>query len=142
MMLANARRMLSSGVRTTGLIDAALIRFAVVGLITTTLDIALFYIFAASVGFHPVQANLASYSCGILTSFLLNRFWTFGDQARGGRVIQHGTRFLISNLAGLALSSMLVALLVLLLPPVPAKFASVPMVFVWNYLLARLWVFR
>jgi putative flippase GtrA len=57
-------------------------------------------------------------------------------------VLKHGLRFLLSNVAALALSSLLVAVMILFLPPVAAKVASVLLVFIWNYLLARLWVFR
>jgi putative flippase GtrA len=141
-LIANAIRMLSEKARATGLVDLALMRFAAVGLITTALDIVLFSLLAVNAEVPAVAANIASYSCGIITSFLLNRHWTFGDNARGGPVLRHGMRFLVSNVAGLALSSLLVAILIMFLPPVVAKVVSVPLVFIWNYLLARLWVFN
>jgi putative flippase GtrA len=141
-VIFGALRLLSDKARATGLVDGALLRFAVVGLITTILDVVLFSVFAVAAGFPPVAANIGSYSCGIATSFLLNRFWTFSANATESRMLHHGMRFLASNVAGLALSSLLVALLVLVLPPVAAKIISVPLVFIWNYLVSRLWVFR
>jgi putative flippase GtrA len=141
-VIFSALRLLSVKARATGLIDAALLRFAVVGMITTILDVVLFSVFAVGAGLPPVAANIGSYSCGIATSFLLNRFWTFSASAAENRIFHHGVRFLASNVAGLALSSLLVGLLVLVLPPVAAKVISVPLVFIWNYLVSRLWVFK
>jgi putative flippase GtrA len=141
-LIANAFRALSEKARLTGLVDLALFRFATVGLITTALDIILFGLLAVTVGIPAVVANSVSYSCGVVTSFLLNRYWTFSAKAREGRVLRHGLRFLVTHVAGLVLSSVLVALLVLVLPPVAAKIISVPLVFIWNYLVSRLWVFK
>jgi putative flippase GtrA len=141
-VILGALRLLFVKTRATGLVDTALLRFASVGLITTALDVVLFSAFAVAAVFPPVAANICSYSCGIAASFLLNRYWTFSASTAERRILHHGTRFLASNLAGLVLSSLLVALLVLVLPPVAAKIISVPLVFVWNYLVSRLWVFR
>jgi putative flippase GtrA len=117
-----------------------LMRFATVGLLTTALDFGLFSALARGLGVPPVPSNLVSYSCGIVTSFVLNRHWTFSTRGRGG-IERHALRFLLSNLAGLALSTLLVGLLAHMLPPLVAKLISVPIVFVWNYLASRFWVF-
>ena len=135
------RRLYSKG-RDIGLVDATLVRFAVIGLVTTTLDLVLFSLLAVGAGVPAVAANVVSYSCGIVTSFVLNRSWTFGVAMDAPGVSRHAIRFLASNIAGLLLSSVLVGLLVLVLPDVAAKVVSVPLVFVWNYAVARFWVFR
>ena len=123
-------------------LEPTVLRFATVGLITTVGDIVLFAVLVRRAGLPPVPANLLSYSVGIATSFVLNRFWTFGTGAMSSSMLQHAGRFLASNLAGLALSTALVGVLVLLVPDVVAKLVAVPLVFVWNYALARAWVFR
>lgn len=114
-----------------------LVRFALVGAVTTTLDFALFTALVAA-GSAPVSANILSYSCGILVSYLLNRSWTF----RAGRSHVQALKFVLSTLTGLLISTCLVAVLASLIPPALAKILSVPVVFAWNYLVARLWVFR
>ena len=124
------------------LLDAALVRFAAVGLITTTLDFVLFSLLAVGASVGPVKANVASYSCGVVTSFILNRSWTFGADFSSARVERHALKFLASNMVGLLLSSTLVAVMALLMPNIAAKAISVALVFVWNYAAARLWVFR
>ena len=128
--------MRASLMRLAGRIDATIMRFAVVGAITTTLD---FVLFAGLVSFtgQPVLSNLVSYSCGLTTSYLLNRSWTFSVDADFVQAL----KFLLFTSTGLLLSTLLVALLSTLLPPLFAKLISVPIVFFWNYLTARYWVF-
>ncbi|ASJ62920.1 GtrA family protein [Sinorhizobium meliloti] len=114
-----------------------LMRFATVGAITTALDFVLF-IGLITVGAASVPANVLSYSCGILVSYGLNRSWTF--RARHSHI--QALKFILGTLTSLAISTCLVALMANLSAPPLAKIASVPVVFAWNYLVARLWVFR
>lgn len=118
------------GMRTLG-------RFAVVGATTTGLDFVLFSALIA-MALVPALANLLSYSCGIVVSYVLNRSWTF----RAAHSHVQALKFVASTLAGLLISTFLVATLSTLVPPLAAKVVSVPVVFAWNYLSARLWVFR
>lgn len=122
------------------LINATTLRFAAVGALTTALDFTLFY-FLVEVGAPVVAANLGSYSCGMLASFALNNWWTFRTAAGRG-ALRALARFIASNLAGLALSTVLVGLFALVLPATAAKLVSVPLVFVWNFTVAQRWVFR
>ncbi|MEP3274896.1 MAG: GtrA family protein [Stappiaceae bacterium] len=122
--------------------NAQMLRFASVGLVTTTLDFVLFALFTEQFGLLPTVGNLASYTCGMITSFVLNRWWTFARERKNARVDQHAWRFLATNITGLLISTGLVALFVLFLPGVVAKIATVPIVFFWNYLISKFWVFR
>jgi putative flippase GtrA len=112
-------------------------RFAFVGAITTTLDVILFAGLTAA-ALMPAAANVLSYSCGILLSYILNRSWTF--KVEGSRV--QAMKFVLSTLTGLVISTLLVSLLAGFMPAMYAKLLSVPVVFVWNYLTARIWVFN
>jgi putative flippase GtrA len=47
-------------------------------------------------------ANVAAYAAGMINSFLLNRFWTF---RAGGNPAAQALRFVVVNLASLALST-------------------------------------
>ena len=116
---------------------ATLLRFATVGAVTTVLDFSLFAnLVAAAVP--PPYANVASYSSGIVLSYVLNRTWTFGASASRLQALRFG----LSVLAGLMISTLLVALLAKAMPAIDAKLVSVPVVFGWNYLTARYWVFN
>lgn len=116
---------------------ATLARFAAVGALTTLLDMALFNTLYL-VGVPPLPSNLVSYSCGIAVSYMLNRTWTF----RAARSHAQAVKFVVATVAGLLISTAIVSTLALLIPAPIAKLVSVPIVFVWNYLTSRLWVFR
>ncbi|WP_224003320.1 GtrA family protein [Aureimonas sp. SA4125] len=113
-----------------------MLRFAGVGLVTTLLDLALFGGLVAA-GTMPGLANLISYSCGIALSYSLNSRWTFESPSSRRKA----AKFVVSTLAGLAISMALLAAFSTVLAPVAAKIATVPLVFLWNFGAARLWVF-
>ena len=52
-------------------------KFALVGVVNTVLDFALFMTLVYFAGLGPTSANIISYTCGILNSFVLNKHWTF-----------------------------------------------------------------
>jgi len=119
------------------------VRFALVGVLNTLIDVGLFTTLTAGLGLTPAWANIPSYAAGVLVSFTLNRRWTFG-RTGGDAALVAGefSRFLAVNLAGLLLSTALVAIFALVLPPLAAKLVSLPASFAWNFLLSRGFVFR
>jgi putative flippase GtrA len=117
------------------------LRFGAVGVANTGLDVALYSALTLGAGMPAVSANVASYSAGIGLSFVLNRAWTFRDRRRGRPWTQLAL-FAAGNLAGLALSTAVVALLVRSWGPLAAKAASVGATFAWNYLFSNLVAFR
>ena len=134
-------------------VSTPFLRFAAVGGATTLLDLAAFAALTGPGGLAGGPANVVSYSSGVATSFVLNGWWTFaatGDEAgrdrkavgRAREIGGRALRFALTNAAGLVLSTLLVIALSALLPALLAKVASVPLVFAWNYLTARFWVFR
>ncbi|HEV7307801.1 GtrA family protein [Ensifer sp.] len=114
-----------------------LARFAAVGAVTTLLDMGLFNTLYFA-GLPPLPSNLFSYSCGIAVSYMLNRAWTF----RAAHSHVQAVKFVVATVTGLLISTLIVATLAVLIPAPVAKVVSVPIVFVWNYLASRLWVFR
>jgi putative flippase GtrA len=117
------------------------LRFGAVGIANTGLDVAIFSILTLLAGVTAVAANVVSYSAGIGLSFALNRSWTFRDRKGQGSLKQF-MLFVAGNLAGLAISTLVVALLVGAWGPLPAKAASVGVTFAWNYLYSARVVFR
>lgn len=116
---------------------ASILRFGFVGLFTTAVDICGFSLLIWAGLMVPV-ANLLSYSCGIAASYALNSRLTFKKLPSRHRAV----KFFAATLAGLLLSTGMVWQLDLILPPIVSKALSVPVIFVWNYATARLWVFR
>lgn len=53
------------------------IKFNIVGIMNTLLDLALFALFTRVVGFGEGLSKTISYSCGVLNSYIWNSRWTF-----------------------------------------------------------------
>lgn len=127
------------GLRRLAIVRFIALRFAVIGGINTSVDLSVFAALTALATLPPDRANGISYSCGIVSSFLLNRGWTFGD-VRGG-IAEQVTRFIVVSLASLLLSTLIVTGLSAILPALDAKFISLPLVFLWNYSMTHRFVF-
>lgn len=127
------------GLRRFAIFRFVAIRFALVGSINTAVDLGVFTGLTILAGLPADRANAISYSCGVVTSFVLNRGWTFRD-ARGG-IAEQFTRFIVVSLASLLLSTMIVTALSSIMPDVPAKLLSLPVMFLWSYSMTRRFVF-
>jgi len=117
------------------------IRFALVGLSNTLVDIAVFTALVAGFATPAVLANVFSYTAGTINSFVLNRNWTFRSadgSCWGGQFV----RFASVNLAALGLSTAFVWTLAPLLGSVPAKLVSVFVTFFFTYTISKAFVFR
>lgn len=128
--------------RLARLSNAQIVRFGLVGILNTLLDIVLFMALVYGLGLFAPLANTISYGTGIIVSFWLNRRFTFNDTAKGKDAARRFVGFAAVYLAGLGLSTALVALFILAIPEGWAKLISVPIVFVWNYVAMRYLVFR
>jgi putative flippase GtrA len=111
-------------------------RFLTVGVINTLVDIAIFAALTGA-GLAPVPANVVSYGCGIVSSYLLNSAWTFrGD---GGARLSW-TRFggtAAASLSVLGLSTLIVGLLSATLTPLGAKIVATAVTTAINFLVLR-----
>ncbi len=59
------------------------VRFGIVGVINTLVGLAVIFALMDWFGITPIVANASGYAVGLLCSFVLNRNWTFSDQASG-----------------------------------------------------------
>jgi putative flippase GtrA len=128
-------------VRPSGALIGQLGSFGAVGLANTLVDIAVFWLLTALAGLPPLLANVASFSCGALCSFTLNRTWTFRATGPVDRPVLRAARFVVTTLVALGASTLFLALLLRVMGPMPAKLLSVGMSFGVGFLLQRYWVF-
>jgi putative flippase GtrA len=112
---------------------ARIIRFAAVGVANTAIDFALFALLYYVALLPLLAANAGAYGVAVVNSYLLNKYWTFGDTSRGRTAALRGLLFIALNLVGLALASAFIWLLALILHPLAAKAGSIVVTFVWNY---------
>jgi putative flippase GtrA len=124
-------------------------RFMTVGALSTLLDVAGFALLHTTLGLPALPANVASYSLGILNSYILHRRWTYaGRPAKAARV--QLLQFLAVSLSALALNTALVLLLSAALAPVApaayagllAKLGATGVGLGWNFVLNNFWTFR
>jgi putative flippase GtrA len=116
------------------------IKFALVGLLNTGVDVAIFFILTRF-GIQYVEAQIVSYSCGAANSYLLNKVWTFRSSGLSYAEI---VRFTTVNLISLGISIVVLSLLhgMVGLELAAAKGGATVCALAANFLGNKLWVFR
>jgi putative flippase GtrA len=126
------------------------LRFAVVGMLGTGVDLSLFLIGQSLFHLPMLVANTISYCAGIANNYYFHRTWTFGAQAQPA-VHKQFSLFVIISLAALALNNLVIALLTPILtsllpdPGLAVLFAKACATITglsWNFLANRHWTFR
>ncbi|MFP6742694.1 MAG: GtrA family protein [Alphaproteobacteria bacterium] len=110
-----------------------IVRFGVVGVAKTAIDFALFALLYYVALWPLLAANAVAYGVAVINSYVLNKYWTFGDTSRGRTAVLRGLLFVALNLVGLGLASAAIWLLAQFLHPLVAKAGSIAVTFTWNY---------
>lgn len=116
------------------------IKFNAVGLLNTVIDFVVYTLLTA-VGMNFAAAQVISYGCGMLNSYICNSRWTFKEKKdSAGRVFG----FVLVNLAALGVSIGMLALCKNLwgLEGALAKLIATPFSLVINFVGNRLFVFK
>ncbi|MBN9388618.1 MAG: GtrA family protein [Chloroflexi bacterium] len=125
-------------------------RFGIVGLSATLLDFSILTGLKFFFGWPTLPANLISYSCGMLDSYILNRHWVY-PETKGQRSHVQLFRFIFINLVGLVLNMVLLLGFEVIFNAlmknasysyIPAKIAATGLVFLWNFFANRFWAFN
>ena len=116
-------------------------KFALVGMLNTGVDFAVFIVLVYGLGIAALGAQIASYLCGVANSYWLNRRWTFRAPGRGGW--REMLRFLALNGASFAAATAVLLMLKQGLgwPSYAAKIVSILFSTAVNYAGSRYWVF-
>jgi len=85
------------------------IKFNVVGIMNTAVDFGVFMILNRYLGLIYAVSQVISYSCGMVNSYFLNKFWTF--QKREGFTAIEVTKFILVNLCSLGISLLVLYIL-------------------------------
>lgn len=123
------------------------VRFVVVGLINTVVDLGVFYLLSLIPGMPHVAAKAVSYVAGICNSFIWNKYWTFN--ARGSdRGRREFAIFFIVNTPPLAVNVVVFTLLGIWIDSgtlwvrMAKAFAAAVVSVTWNFLGSRYFAFR
>lgn len=117
------------------------IKFALVGLFNTFVDLAIFSVLVFALDWAPVPAHCLSFGVGIISSYLLNRVWTFKEQKSLAQSLGQIWRFFLVQSGGLVWGAVTIFLLQYWLGGLGAKLVSLLVTFVWNFVLNKLLVF-
>jgi len=85
------------------------IKFNVVGIMNTAVDFGVFMILNHYLGLIYAVSQVISYSCGMVNSYFLNKFWTF--QKREGFTAIEVTKFILVNVCSLGVSLLVLYIL-------------------------------
>jgi len=116
--------------------------FGLVGAVSTSIDVAVYWLLTGPAHMAPLPANALSYSLAAINSFVLNKLITFRCTEMQSSSILQLAAFAIVRLLCLGISTLVLALSLLLVPSLAAKLASVAVTFFIAYTLSRQLVYR
>jgi putative flippase GtrA len=123
---------------------AQFVKFAAVGAFNTVLDFAVYLLLTRSSAFWSariVAAATVSFLVGVTSSFILNNFWTFRQDASGWR--RRAPKFLAVAVGGLVWNDLILHLLTQAgVHDITAKLIGTAIVLFWNFTLQKTWTFR
>jgi len=119
-------------------------RFAVIGVVNTSVDLGVFLFALAFLTSSLVIANVLSWTVAVTGSYVMNSFITFAAESGRRLRFRDYAGFAGSGIAGLIANTatLLIAAKLLFLPIVLAKVLAIGVSFLVNFSLARLVVFR
>lgn len=122
-----------------------LVKFGIVGVVNTGVDLGIYTLLIFTIPFFsdgPVFAKAISYTCGLINSFFMNRYFTFKSNIK--LFSPRGLRFVIANLITLAISMGIIyaGTEFFELSKTIANIISIPVTLVINFVLNRLFVFN
>ena len=117
------------------------IKFGLVGVFNTLINWIIFAVLNF-VGVYYIIANVIAYVIATINSYIWNSRWVF--KYKGEDKKETTTKFILLNLAGLALNTMILYLLVDLigLNKLIALVITTVIVMVINYIVNKIWVFK
>jgi putative flippase GtrA len=124
-------------------ISESLMRYLVVGSAAFVAEYGSFYLLYEEAKKPLYLANSVSFGLGLLTSFILNRIWTFESKAQYSKKTSHQlSYYVILSLINLGLTNLLVAILKgQSVNPKYGKLVAMVITSLWNYISFKLIIF-
>lgn len=133
-------------------------KFLIVGGLGFIVDATTLFVFTSLLSFPDLIAQAFSFTAAIISNFSWNRYWTYPD-SRSKPIGRQLTQFTLVNLAGLAIRTVVFALvlepyrrlagaqgLVPVSPAVMARYmalaTAVMVVLLWNFFVNRYWTYN
>ncbi len=117
-----------------------LVKFGLVGVSGYLINLAVFAIFAGSLGVHHLIAAVLAFGVAVTNNFLWNRYWTFGPGE--GPAHFQAARFFAVSLASLGINLVVLQLLISgNMGELTAQAIAVAVAMPFNFLGNKLWTF-
>jgi len=119
------------------------LRYLIVGATSFVVEYASFYSMYIPLKVPLITANSVSFGLGLLTSFLLNRVWTFGKGAYSKKASHQLLLYITLALINLAISNILIKILDSLeVDPQIGKIIAISTIAFWNYFFYKVVIFK
>jgi putative flippase GtrA len=125
-----------------GAVSLKAMSFALVGLINTAVDAAIFFLLLAYVTPSMVVANVTAWFIANTGSYVMNSFTTFSAETGGKLSLKHYAGFVGSGLVAVTASTITVVLAAQFMPVWAAKAIAILVSFVVNFSITHFVVFR
>jgi putative flippase GtrA len=118
------------------------VSFALVGLVNTAVDAAIFFLLLAYVTPSLVVANVAAWFVANTGSYVMNSLTTFSAETDGKLRLKHYAGFVGSGLVAVTASTVTVVIAAKFMPVWAAKAIAILVSFVVNFAITHFVVFR
>ena len=119
--------------------------YVVFGILTTVVNIAVYYLMSDVMKIHYLLANIIAWICSVLFAFLTNKIWVFESRLWQGKIVlaEMGSFFLARAATGV-MDMLLMWMLVDIaaVEEMIAKVAVNVLVIVLNYVASKRWILR
>lgn len=125
------------------LITKSLLRYLTVGVTAFFVEYAMFFMLFRFAWLGVLGSSALSFVFGLLTSFMLNKFWTFGGHAQHHQASKQLQMYLTLAFVNLLVALSLVKTMIYIgVSPELAKLISMAMVALWNYFIFQKLIFK
>lgn len=118
-----------------------IIKFIASGGTAAGVEFVVFFILEYYSGINTMAAQATSFCCGLVVSFILNKFWVF-EAKSSSAYKKEAFFFLVLGVSNLVITTLLMGILPLYMPSFVAKIILMVCVAVWNYLIFNNIIFR
>lgn len=125
------------------IVRSKLLKYLVSGAGAFTVEYVSFYCLYRITALHLLIANAVSFFLGLLTSFILNKLWTFDSKTHAHRTAKQFNMYVILALINLVATLLLVQFFSQIgFMPEIGKFFAMILTSVWNFFLFKKIIFK
>ncbi len=116
-------------------------KFAIVGVVNTAIDFAVFYALYDVYEVNFVFAHILAFFVALVNSFIFNALWTF-KSLKTDQLIRQALSFFVIGVIGLSLSTLCIYIASAYINVYIAKIMATLVSLIWNYSASWLFVFK